>query len=70
MDHFPACKPKTFYKILKKSEEVGILVRKAHGVHSIVANPNDRTGSGDKLVDWYSNNGHGVVAGCDMYNKI
>ncbi len=70
VDHFPACKPKTFYKILKRLEEEGVLVRKAHGVYLIVADPNDRTGSGDKLVDWYTNNGHGVVVGYDMYNKF
>lgn len=69
-DHFPVCKSKTFYKILIRLEEEGVLVRKAHGVYLIVADPNDRKGSVDKLVDWYTNNGHGVVVGYDMNNKF
>ena len=42
-DHFSACNKKTFYKILNRLEEEGILIRKSQGIYTIVDDPNDRT---------------------------
>ena len=69
-DHFSACNKKTFYKILNRLEEEGVLIRKSQGIYTIVDDPNDRTGSGDRIIDWYTRDGHGVVVGYTYYNKM
>lgn len=69
-EHFSMIPPKTFYKILNRLEDEGILIKESHGVYSIPCDPKGTTELHDEVIKYFCRGGHGMIVGYSWYNQV
>jgi len=69
-EHFSMIPPKTFYKILNRLEDEGVLIKESHGVYSIPLDPQASPELHDQVIKYFCRGGHGMIVGYRWYNEI